>query len=143
MSEAAARLQTMTLEELQTYKQQLQEKREKYLDAMDSFPRKQEEWLSSEWAMKQDYDQILDLVYHVKLEIINRENGLRDKDIAELEVISHEAYRRARNMQNYEWDVVEHSSEENQQGFWNEINDLEMLEAAANLEIERKLSITE
>ena len=127
----------MTLEELQEYKQQLQEKREKYLDAMDTFPRKQEDWLPSEWQMKHDYDEILDLIYHVKLEIVTQEQGLREKDIAELEVVSHEAYRRARSMQHYsmpDWD----STEGNLAGFWKEIDFLETLETAANLEIERR-----
>ena len=137
MSQAAERIQKMTLEELQEYKQQLQEKREKYLDAMDTFPRKQEDWLPSEWQMKHDYDEILDLIYHVKLEIVTQEQGLREKDIAELEVVSHEAYRRARSMQHYsmpDWD----STEGNLAGFWKEIDFLETLETAANLEIERR-----
>lgn len=127
----------MTVEELKLYRQQLQEKREKYLDAMDTFPRNQEDWLSSEWAMKHDYDEILDLLYHIKLEMVIREEGLREKDISELEVISHEAHRKARNLQNYSM-PDEDSSEENMEGFWSEIDSLETLEIAANLEIERR-----
>lgn len=128
----------MTQEDLELYEQQLQEKREKYLDAMDTFPKNQEDWLSSEWAMRNDYNEIIDLLYHIKLEMVIREERLREKDISELEAISNEAYRKQRRMQNYDWDVVEHSPEENQQGFWAEIEELSNIEAAANLEIERR-----
>jgi hypothetical protein len=132
------RLITMTLEDLETYQQQLQEKREKHLDMMDDFPKNQEDWNSSEWAMKHDYNEILDLLYHINLEMVIREHCLREKELSQLEEIAHDAYRKARRMQNYDWDVVEHSSPENQAGFWSNIDYLETLEAAANLEIERR-----
>lgn len=128
----------MTQEDLQTYNDQLKEKREKYMDLIQSFPRNQEEYSSTEWNMYNDYQEINELLAKIKVEFVRREEKLGEKDISEVESIAHEAHRRIRHMENYDWDVVQQSSEENQAGFWKEIDSLETLEAAANLEIERR-----
>jgi hypothetical protein len=129
---------SMTQEDLQTYNDQLKEKREKYMDLIQSFPRNQEEYSSTEWNMYNDYQEINELLAKIKVEFVRREEKLGEKDISEVESIAHEAHRRIRHMENYDWDVVQQSSEENQAGFWKEIDSLETLEAAANLEIERR-----
>lgn len=74
-----------------------------------------------------------------EIELIRREHKLQEKTIPELEEIANEAYRKARRMQNYDWDVVETSDEDNRRGFMSEIDFLESLESAANLEIERRM----
>ena len=128
----------MTQEDLQTYNDQLKEKREKYMDLIQSFPRNQEEYSSTEWNMYNDYQEINELLAKIKVEFVRREEKLGEKDISEVESIAHEAHRRIRHMENYDWDVVQQSSDENQAGFWKEIDFLETLEAAANLEVERR-----
>ncbi len=77
----------------------------------------------------------LEILY---VERTRREEGLATKSDSELEELARECYRRVRRMENYEWDVVADSDSENRTGFLTEIHRLEMLEAAANLERERR-----
>jgi hypothetical protein len=77
----------------------------------------------------------LEILY---VERTRREEGLATKSDSELEELARECYRRVRRMENYEWDVVADSDPGNQAGFLTEIHRLEMLEAAANLERERR-----
>lgn len=77
-------------------------------------------------------------IYDLKVEIVRQEEGLGTKEVWELEEISNEARRRVRHMENHDWDIVKDSDEANQQGFTEEITRLEYLEAAANLEMDRR-----
>jgi hypothetical protein len=131
-------LPSMTQDDIETYNQQLKEKREKYMDIIQSFPKNQEEYTSTEWTMYNDYNEINEILAKIKVELVRREEKLGEKDSSELESIANYAYRKIRHMENYDWDVVEHSSEDNRVGFWKQIDSLETLEAAANLEIERR-----
>ncbi len=132
------RLPSMSQEDLETYNQQLKEKKEKYLDVINTFPKNQDDYSSSEWTMYADYQEVNELLWNIKIELVRREEKLEEKDDSELHAISNEAYRRVSRMQNYDWDVVEGSSEENRRGFWTQVDYLEILQSAANLEFERR-----
>lgn len=93
---------------------------------------------TDEWQIRDNLDMAYETLQGLELEKVRREEKLSEKVICELEEIAHAAHRRVRQMENYEWDVVQDSSEENQRGFWSAIHELELLEAAANLEIEKK-----
>ncbi len=129
-------LPSKTQEDLELYKQQLEEKRNKYLDIIATFPSDQKKYTQSDRTTYNDYEEVERILRSVKLEQFRREQNLDKMDDSKLDEIAHDAHRKARRMQNYEWDTVEHSSAENQEGFWREIDFLEMLEEAANLEYE-------
>ncbi len=129
-------LPSKTQEDLELYKQQLKEKRNKYLDMIATFPSDQEKYTQSEWTTYNDYQEVERILRSVKLELFRREQKFEEVDSSRLNEIAHDAHRKARRMQNYVWDTVEHSSAENQEGFWREIDFLENLESAANLEYE-------
>jgi len=134
-------LPSMSQEDLQTFKEQLEVKQQKCLEEVDSFPRNQENYSYSEHSVYSDYREFTEILQNIDVELIRREEKLSEKDISELETISHEAYRKVKHMQNYSWDTVKNSSEGNRNGFWAEICYLEKLEAAANLEMERRESL--
>ena len=128
-------LPSMSLEDLQRFKEQLEVKQEKCMEEIDSFPRNQENYTHSIYS---DYREFTEVLQNIEVELVRREEKLSERDIPELETISHECYRKVKHMQNYHWDTVEDSSEGNRKGFWAEICYLEKLESAANIEIERR-----
>jgi hypothetical protein len=129
-------LPSKTQEDLELYKQQLEEKRNKYLDIIATLPSDHEKYTQSDRTTYNDYQEVERILGSVKLELFRREQKFEEVESSRLNEIAHDAHRKARRMQNYAWDTVEHSSAENQEGFWREINFLEILESAANLEYE-------
>ncbi len=115
-------LPSLTEEQLQTL---LRETQEKHKSLQKNVP-------------SEDFSECCQLLHDIPIEMIRREEKLSDLDMSELQAISHESYRKVRRMENYDWDVVEHSSEDNRKGFWEHIDYLERLEAAANLEMNRR-----
>lgn len=97
---------------------------------------------SSGWQLRDNIYSLGNQLDEFQIEQIRRDYKLCEKSIPELEEIAHDAYRRVKHMENYLWDVVADSAPENQRGFQNEINYLENLEAAANLEIDRRFKPT-
>jgi hypothetical protein len=73
-----------------------------------------------------------------QIEQIRQENELHVKSKEELEALRSSLSRRIRHMENYDWDVVQESYEENQKGFWKEIDSLEILIEVINLELSRR-----
>ena len=128
----------MKLNELLEYKQQLEVKKEKHKSLMDELSKREHEPTESDYELYRDYSEISNLLMSIEIELCRREEHLETKEISELESLAHDAYRQIRRMENYEWDVVETSSDENKQGFFAQIDFLEKLQSAANLEIERR-----
>lgn len=128
----------MTQEDLEEYNQQLKEKRDKYREVIESFPKNQEDYSTTDWITYNDYYEVQNILRSIQVELVRREQRLEDESLSSLQEIAHDAYRAARRMQNYDWDVVERSSDENQEGFWRQVDFLETLEAAANLESDRR-----
>lgn len=83
----------------------------------------------------------IELDSHIRLieaELLVREEDLPSKTTEELEELRHQTYRRIRRMENYDWDAVQYSSQENQDGFHREIYSLEQLAEAISLELSRR-----
>lgn len=93
---------------------------------------------SSGRSLRDNLYAVQSLLEALEVEQIRRELKMSELEIPELEEISHDAYRRIRHMENYDWDVVQNSPEENRKGFMDHIWYLEQLQAAANLEIDRR-----
>lgn len=74
----------------------------------------------------------------IENEMMRQKEQLSLKTSEELNEIQQNADRRIQQMENYEWDVVENSSPENQRGFLQAIDDLNLLSRAVSLELYRR-----
>lgn len=128
---AFVELPTKSLDELQAMYEKEKQKKKEY-ESISS------EELDRDYGLSVEIQTNYEILHDLRIEIIRKEENLGSKSSSELEEIRHDAYRRVKQMENYEWDVVEQSSEENQKGFWEHISYLETLEAAANFEIDRR-----
>ncbi len=129
-------LPSKTQEDLDLYKQQLKEKRNKYLDIIATLPSDQEKYTQSDRTTYNDYQEVERILHSVKLELFRREQKFEEVDSSRLNEIAHDAHRKARHMENYDWDIVQNLPPETQGAFWSTIDFLENLESAANLEYE-------
>ncbi len=129
-------LPSKTQEDLEIYKQQLKEKKNKYLDIIATFPNDQEKYTQSDQTTYSDYQEVERILRSVNLELFRREQKYEEVDISRLNEIAQDAHRKARHMQNYDWDIVQNLSSEIQEGFWRTVDFLEKLEDSANLEYE-------
>lgn len=74
----------------------------------------------------------------IENEMMRQKEQLSLKTSEELNEIQKNADRRIQQMENYEWDAVENSSPENQRGFLQAIDDLNLLCEAVSLELYRR-----
>ena len=128
---AFVELPTKSLDELQKMYEKEKQKEKEY----QSIP---SEKLDRDYGLSVDIQTNYEVLHDLRMEIMRQEENLGSKTISELEEIRNGARRRARQMENYEWDVVEQSDADNQKGFWEHISYLESLEAAANFEMDRR-----
>jgi hypothetical protein len=106
----------------------------KLLDTSTAYTPEQE----AKW--KEHVDMWNDL-RDMEIEKMRRQFKLNQLSKEDLQEMAHDAYRSIRRMENYDWDIVQNSSEENQRGFHERINALEDELSAANLELDRRCYI--